>query len=554
MKISLFSKTAKISFLLVVSAFLSNSLAMEIEGDVGLDAEIGRVKSYFQENALVIKLALEHVSSAELHFFWTTGRQPEAMKAEYGANFQVDIGGSRFGQKFPIYVGFLLEYSPAHLVIKLTCDELTRESNKEWMTLLQAEHPNRFQVLDIRNVRDNILLALPEQWETLQTVFQNATKGNPAIGSDIYRLIALVYGSNPIPPGVQNTQYTYCDVDTFCFGMSQPNQKTRRYFDFEAQEIKYKLMEENGHTNLVKALFCPMQMQQAPIKKSLFFVEPTLTVDTPVYIGRKDHDGGNSNNLIKLRIRDLQAYKSFCFEVLTKMLSSRELQTESLNLLTYFPTLHDHVSRGAVDVEKEFASYLETFSSSTVDPNDIMHVTGPGLVDRLKFVCFPLGQEYPDINEMEWNRIHYLERGQLGPLSDLGSGGSDFSASVYREFTNYARKLSNAVYVLRFGAKHPFTLKLMDHLRSHFPYASPSFKAYMKQLYEVQNKPSDGPTDSMDAWLDQKFDDLTKGLNALGGTEDGALIVAPYYVRLHHVLQQLGIDRPLTRSDIDFMK
>lgn len=498
-KINLFKNTIKFVGFISYSAFLSAGFAMQ-EAVVAEDGEL--IRSYFQEDAPVIQQALKSVSQAELHFYWTTGRELDALKSQYGADFQVHVGGAKYAEKFPLYVELLLENSPTHLIVKFVCDEMTRNSNKGWITTLQERYLNRFQVLDIGDVVENILKALPDQKELLITLFQNATKGNPAISSDSYRMVGLVYGSNTALENVQDTQYTYCDLDTFCFGMSQPNQIMGR-----------------GHTDLVKALFvklCPPN-------------------EMPVYIGRQD-DGHGGNDLLKLRIQDLKQYKSFCYHVLETVSSSEALQktsSYSLNLLNYFSTLHDCVSQGSQTPEAVFATYLEKFSSSLIDTSDIIHVTGPVLLNRLKGVCFPLEQQYPGTMTMEWHPTYYLEMGCSGP--SLDNVGLKVSPSVLAQFKQYARKLSNASYVVRFGTNHPFVMKLMDHLRADFPYAAPGFKVLMKQLYNEEVKSQEGLV--VENWLDEKVFNLTQD---------------HYYDVLQQVLNQLGLDRSLMRDDIDF--
>ena len=276
MKLKLFKNITKIITLFSYSAILSTGLAMEQSENV---IEEQRIRSYFQEDASVIREALESIAQAELHFFWTTGLELDALKVDYGANLKVNIGGAKYAEKFPLYVELLLMNSPAHLIVKFVCDEMTRNSNNEWIITLQKKYTNRFQILDIQDVVKNVIQPMPDKKDLLLTLFQNATKGNPAIASDVYRLIGMVYGSNPTPEKVQDTQYTYCDVDTFCFGMTQPNQ----------------MIGGRGHTDLVKVLFVH-----------------DLTIDAPVYIGRQ-HGKHTGNDLIKLWIRDLNQYKNFCY-------------------------------------------------------------------------------------------------------------------------------------------------------------------------------------------------------------------------------------------------
>jgi hypothetical protein len=194
------------------------------------------------------------------------------------------------------------------------------------------------------------------------------------------------------------------------------------------------------------------------------------------------------------------------------------------------------VSKGAEDPETAFTTYLEKFSLLTLATGDIIQVTGPALLSRLEGFCFSLGRLYPDTMTMEWHPLYYLEMGCSEPWPSLDNVDLRASDSVIEQFILYVRKLSNASYILRFGKSHPFYMKLIDHLRVSFPYASPGFKALMKQMYDEQATSREGIV--IENWLDGKISALT---------EDR------YYNLLQEAMSQIGIDdRLLTRNDLDF--
>lgn len=563
-----FEVTMKINFLngqvicsvaLLYSVLTSNSYAMnELVNE--LEPEY-LIHTYFKTDATVIDKALTQFDKAELHFFWTTGRNPEILKTEYGASLDVLVGGTSYGSKFPLYLGFLLENSPSKLMIKFVCDTMTFNSNKDWIIDLEKQYSTRFQILEFEKIAENMLINLPQTEKTLQDALKNGTQGNPAIASDVYRLIGMIYGkeSNAIDEReIQNTQYTYCDIDTFCAGMSTDNKMSVMYFDIEKEELAVEIVDGVGHTNLMNALFCPLQIpKDIKTKHNFIWEEPILNLKSPFYIGRKQIEGKKGNNLIKLRVQTLSDFEQFCKTVLTqiqKNLFSKKQHTDNLNILTYFPALHDRIRKGEEDCENEFKSYLIDFLKSPIEIKDIINVTGPGLVDQLPN-CFPLDQEYPDTNSMEWHRTHYLDfqYGNSGPLDRLEIERGELKQLVISEFNDYCRLISDVFYTLRFGKNHPFNLRFKQYLYDHFPYATSNFKSLIKQIYE--RKTSSLPetqTVELENWLNEQLLLLSNKFQPLISTQDIDLIEAPYYQRLEHTLKSLGITRPLVIDDFRF--
>ena len=504
---------------------------------------------YFKEDAEIIKQCLSTQKQAELHFFWTTGRDPSMVKPEYGASQQVDIGGAKYaGQKFLRYVDELLAYSPNSLNIKFVCDTLTLQSNHAGISNLQDKYPKRFEILDVSNIHDNLLKAFPNEKEYINVVFQNATCGNPAITSDIYRLVGMIYGREVDPAAVLQTQYTYCDIDAFCSGMDTLNQAMQKYLDFESYSFKEKLVDIDGYTNLLKALFAPPTIKPPLQKKSIFMeFDPSTTF----YLGRKKEES-NGNDLIKLCIISLDTYKNFCRSALCKMDSlnkaTKNGQSE-LTLLTYFPSLCKYVKECENDAQQRFSEYLDEFSKTSLQIKEIINVTGPGLVDKLD-QCLRLEQTYPHICAWEWHGTQLLENGESARNTIcriMHPQASKLISQVYDGFENYNSRVSDAFFARKFGVKHPFYVKMVESLQDNFPYTTKSFKTFLKEAYDYQkNNLLTG--EPIENWLGLQIARLTKG------GQDKVTLDSPYYVKLNHILHQLGIKISLTPEMIDFRK
>ncbi len=294
---------------------------------------------HFQEDASLINECLNHVSSAELHFYWTTGRDISLQNPEYGENLTVDVGGAEYGQKFPCYVGELLRYLPDKLKVKFTCDTMTYNSNEVWISSLIQMYGERFECLGVDNVHATLSKKLPDQQPIINSICKNATGGNPAIPSDGYRVYGMPLGRDLPLELILQTQYTYCDIDAFCFGM-------------ESSE---------GHTDLIKALFSEPILKK-PKQSSLGAAFTQFDPTTTFYLGRRKEWEGKGNDLIKLRIINLEDYTRFCERVLIKMSelnSKKKLELLSDHgVLTYFSELHAYIKGCEEDPEGAFGKYL----------------------------------------------------------------------------------------------------------------------------------------------------------------------------------------------------
>lgn len=390
----------------------------------------------FKSSNKLITDYLGDLEEAQLHFFWTTGRTLSD-NMDYQPNLEVNVGGSEYGTKFFDYVDLLLQNSPSKLKIKFICDNQTLTANHDKITALSEKYSDRFEVIDIKTVENNLLKVFPNKTEKIKTIFKNATQGNPVSASDIYRVIGMTYANNE-KPDVLKKQYTYVDIDTFCSGM-----------------------EHKQYIDLIKDLFESRQTNS-------------------FYFGRNH----KNNDLIKIVIVDMEKYKKFCEEILSDI-------QEGYYVLTYFSKLHDIIKLFETDPKKasEVFFNLKSLHKSTKMSylNQVMSSTGPTFLNGLN-ITKDLNN-YPKIWAGAWRTPEEdLDDQIANPRFVLDWGYSEETEKekelkdiLERESDIYRKFISAAFYAQRFGKNHPFNLFLNEYLATNFPYN----KKYFKELLDL---------------------------------------------------------------------
>ena len=481
-------------YLSVVLPFHQSYLAYGMESTVEKHSPLPAAFAHFEEDKVLIHGYLSKVKEAELHFFWTTGRTLSD-NPDYHPNTKVDIGGSEYGQKFFPYVDKFLENSPNNLKIKLVCDTMTVKSNEAEIIKLHHKYGNRFEILPIEKVQKNLLKTFSSDSQTkkINLVFKNATQGSPVLTSDIYRVIGMIYGQGH-PSNISQTQYTYCDIDAFCYGM-----------------------ENSSHAQLIEALFNPI-------------------TKTPFYFGMSN----NNNDLIKLHVTDMQPYKDFCDRILNKI-------SIDANVLTHFSNLHDMIKRCEKDSQNcsDLISHLPPPIKNLILA--VTLATGPKFLYD-KHITTNLS--YPSTTVGEWGApeeiLDYTMQRHVGsyPPSVLFWGYGEetpeekkASEAFMRDCDQYRTILAAAFYAKRFGDHHPFNIELKKHLVGHFPYNAPSFKKLLTVNFDIRKS-----RQSYEEWKKDTFENITKPRQYSKN----------HYAALIGLLKQLGIEIPFTPDSIDF--
>lgn len=472
-------------------------------GDLSLKAIINKWQQYREENKAllnfieienkkVIAAHLDGLKKAELHFFWTTGRTLSA-RPEFGANTNVAIGGAKFGQRFFGYLDKLLKHSPNHLIVKLVSDRLTVNSNKPSIKELQRKYPERFEILWIDDVRRNLLdtFSSDDLPERINLIFSNAESGNPVIASDMYRLLGMPFSQEQYSD-ISQVQYSYCDVDLFCYAMQQPH-----YLQF------------------LDALFKP-------------------TIKKPFYFGRRN----DNNDLIKIHITDLESYKKFCKDMLFKF-------KMYASVLSHFVNIHNLIKQCEHDASCQDSEVLIAKLPNT-RPNlvqEIMDATGPNFFHHKNI---NLDLRYPDTTAMEWdspeNTLNFSisRHRETDPTKIFNFGlPIDLPAEINEKIEAYVlaceiyrKALSGALYAQRFGSNHPFNVSMRAYLIKYFPYNTALFKELLTIDYKLYSH------NNYEKWLNKindRFQDADK-----------------HFMILNSLLKKLDIAVPFNLESLDF--
>lgn len=431
-----------IKLALALSILLQQSFVLCGAGDAQSATQSAEAFSHFRQSAALIEELLQPVQQAELHFFWATGRTLSD-NSDYSPDTKVEVGGADYGHKFFPYIDALLVNSPSKLKVKFVCDAMTQVSNELQIKSLCEKYGPRFEVVDVRTVHENLLgvFTSAQHKEKIDNIFKNATQGAPVITSDIYRIIGMIYGHGRVPHDLAQTQYTYCDIDTFCYGM-----------------------EQQGYIELLKALFASLP-------------------GDPFYFG-KSH---NNNDLIRLQVSKAGAYKNFCEEILDTIRGQR--------VLTYFNELHAIIRQFEEDVALGFDRLfkLERFLGS-IRPA-IMNATGSYLLKGRQVTTF--AQQYPEVYAGEWRAKEEVLDNQfnkpVGALKWRESSASSEEKKAEEAFelecNRYRVVIAASLCAKRFGANHPFNLAARRYLLEQFPANSKAFKELMRLNFEDWEQP-----------------------------------------------------------------
>lgn len=441
----------------VISALFFSTVA--ISSDIAEDPNRPSQSTLqkMEEHGKLIHECLEPVEKAELHLYWTTG-YTLSDNLDYMPDTQVNVGGLKYAQKIFPLLHKLLDISPKHLEVKFVLDPMTFQFNAPQINEIHASHGERFKVVMIDDVWAKLKKHFndPLNMQSIDRVFQNGTRGKSVLTSDIYRVIGPLFGYD-LPSDVFKTLFTYVDVDAFCGGMASSG-------DYLNQ--------------MITALFYPVTKEAA-------------APDFRFYFGRNI----NNSDLIKIRVKDVEAYSQFCKQVLDKLYLSKPV-------FNYFTTLHNKIRQYEGDSSLSINGDDLIYPVATRDESfvrTVMNATGP------EFLCFKgitYDLEYPKELAGEWyapqERLNYHmtrnssckpSNGLTWPSLNVTSEEEAAAMAFDQDCDAYREKfLTAACYAKRFGSKHPFNMLLRQALVDFYPYQAPSFKNLLEKNFESYNK------------------------------------------------------------------
>ena len=482
--------------------FLLNCLSFPCRASAGP----GAFTTHFEEGHADFAKHLVHTQNATLDFFWTTGVTLDKACA-YRAPARLDVGGTpEYGQKFFPYVSSLLTHTPSHLRVRFVCDTRTRSANTHALEDIQSAFGARFEIVPVEGVITNIKAAFPDKEDVLTAAFNNATRGNPAIASDIYRLVGMYFGyatEGTLLP----VQRTYCDVDTFIHGMESPT-----------------------YSSLIASLFGQSSLEEDYCNEDLLGLR--LTNKDGFMMWRNN----TGNDVMKMHLADVEMHRRWSQDIVLSRIDPTKKwlvgRTQLHDAIRAFETCQD------ADKENHF---FEAFSLDSATPEDVIHGTGPGFTGAGPHMVMNL--DYPNTCTWAWSGIQGLKSG-TSPLSFLSDSslahndeGFDFKSSC----DIYTNVIGACLQARRFGQDHPFAQYAMDYLVKNNPYvvARDSLRAVIWQDYETSNK-----RQSPSTWQESRFLSITTA-------PEGFVKIYPHYLHLKATLTKLGLPfEELTAADL----
>ncbi|MBA4117999.1 MAG: hypothetical protein C0514_03785 [Candidatus Puniceispirillum sp.] len=452
--------------------------------------------SHFDSGAHAFASHLAHTHDATLDFFWTTG-VTLSDNPSYAPDAHVYVGGTpAYGAKFFPYVASLLEHTPAHLRVRFVCDGRTQEANRAALDEVSGAFGTRFEIINIEDVVARLHDVFPEKREVLGAVFDNATRGNPAIASDIYRLIGMYFGHAPADLSTP-IQRTYCDVDTFIHAM-----------------------DASGYEKLIEALFGVSSLSNDNLFDDA--LNKLRAANEDAFMMWRNNTG---NSLIKMRLGQKDVHHVWCQDVVLNRIDPTQ------DWLLGRTKLHDAIRAFETcdDADKEDLFY-KALGHDKAEPKDVIDGTGPGFTDGGPHMVMSLN--YPDTCTWAWSGVQGLKAGKpvMTFVADRSLAesfiGWDFkySCEVYTDVVNAALQAK------RFGVLHPFTQYALDYLKNNNPYTAnrDSLRALIWDDYEVS-----GDGYSPEKWQRDRFLALTWGPRDVSKLH-------PHYLHLKSVLEKLG--------------
>lgn len=234
----------------------------------------------------------------EIHLFWTTGKPYDLLSDEYGAGRVVNIGGANWGKKFGSYIRDFLSIVPKNISVIFICDQLTDESNKPTFDFLGFNFGDRFQLKRWEQVTKDVYAKLPHHESNLKPFFEQGLCGNPAIASDVYRLVCMPLFNDEVKISFEKIMWTYTDVDTFCYAM-----------------------ENDRVSDYIKSII--------ETKEGSFFYKPS-----------------SNNDVIKLGFKDIESYDYYLNYVIKKLAVNQSIWCkEIINPTSYMPILFSYLKK-----------------------------------------------------------------------------------------------------------------------------------------------------------------------------------------------------------------
>ncbi|MBA4118000.1 MAG: hypothetical protein C0514_03790 [Candidatus Puniceispirillum sp.] len=454
------------------------------------------VSAYFKEGREIFAKHLAHTRDATLDFFWTTGVSLSDDPTFFPPK-HIHVGGTlEYGAKFFPYARGLLENTPGHLRVRFVCDVPTYQANYGPIEDLCASFGARFAPTPIKSVVARLHSAFPGKKDVIDAVFNNASRGNPAIASDIYRLIGMYFGHaqadlrDPV-------QRTYCDVDTFIYGM-----------------------EHSDYPQLIEALFGRSSLAEVWATHDQIAERKKNAASFMVWRSR------NINNLIKMRIGHGDTHRAWCEGDVLERIDPRA------PWLSGRTKLHDAIRAfEGVGVGDQSARFMESLTHDQATSGDVISGTGPAFTNGSPYMVMNL--TYPDTCTWTWHEVHYLKKSSpLGFLRDESLKESVEGFAFRQACDTFVSALSCALFAKRFGGNHPYYAEALSYLEMNHPYVV--HKETLRDLVWADFERAN-TSKTRDAWQVAVYNDMTQP------PFTGFSRFYPYFLHLKEALSKAGL-------------
>lgn len=294
-------------------------------------------------------------------------------------------------------------------------------SNKLAIDELRQKYSNRFFIEDVQAVHQRLKDKAHDEnhRQKINDAFRNATWGNPAIASDVYRAIGMYFGidrrnageGEPLP------QLTYCDVDTFIGGM-------------DSKIYTHGLVIPPSYQDLIQALFGKGSIEKFQEESFVLF---------------ENLSGGN--DLMKLVIRSKEEYWSKSMNLLESMTPPTK-ETQHLDFIQTFKDKTENMNTN----EKE-KYFRESFRENKLNLDDVIIGTGPDVYKNDKNSSLPIEQihDYPLVSAISWS-----------PFTRVFS----MCSPIY--FDTYINIINSVRWMPYFVEEHPYFMYAKQYLKNNF--------------------------------------------------------------------------------------
>ncbi len=386
----------------------------------------------------------------ELHIFWTSGVSDSS--SAYIEDRSFPIGGQNIAYLVPFAIESLLD-ERNDFILRIIVDDLVlaAKENHEILVKLPLKFPGRIQITKIDELKKNLTTMLislgiedeyPGSLALLNKLLEQATKGNPSIASDIYRIFGVYYGYPRNTDSLDKKIISYGDII-----------------------VKNILISEQSKLEFINNLF-----QDSMEEKLLFYVHGYHGLPATEIM----------NDVLKVEFSQPEQYRNFFCYCLNILQNSLDGNLSMVIFLSELITIADEFS----NEQKINSLYLYNNLKNrrlfrAWSPMVIIEQTGPGVSTNI-------------VNKYLYEKDMFLIKQFFSHAASEQTWAPDYRAWNYflqlREdcydlvgnLHELHIMISDAIFLRKLGNQHIF----LDEIRSQIRTAFLSNKYTMEALFD----------------------------------------------------------------------